>query len=72
MKFLNKAAIALALSLAGCAAHEAGRQSAGYDVVIRGGTIYDGSGGAAYVGDVGIRGDRIAYVGPWLNARGAQ
>ena len=35
-----------------------------YDVLIRGGTIYDGSGGAPFVGDVGVRGDRIAYVGP--------
>jgi N-acyl-D-amino-acid deacylase len=34
-----------------------------YDVVIRGGTIYDGSGGAPYVGDVAIAGDRIVYVG---------
>jgi N-acyl-D-amino-acid deacylase len=38
----------------------------GYDVLIRGGTIYDGSGGAGFVGDVGVRGDRIAYVGPSL------
>ncbi len=72
MNFLKKAAIALTLSLTGCAAQQAGRQSAGYDVVIRGGTIYDGSGGAAYIGDVGIRGDRIAYVGPRLAARGAK
>jgi len=35
-----------------------------YDVVIRGGTVYDGSGGAPFTGDVAIRGDRIAYVGP--------
>ena len=35
-----------------------------YEVLIRGGTIYDGSGGAPYVGDVGIRGDRIVYAGP--------
>ena len=34
-----------------------------YDVVIRNGTIYDGSGGAPYAGDVGIEGDRIAAVG---------
>ncbi|MEO7634228.1 MAG: D-aminoacylase, partial [Sphingomicrobium sp.] len=35
-----------------------------YDLLIRGGTIYDGSGGAPYLGDVGIRGDRIVYAGP--------
>lgn len=35
-----------------------------YDVVIHGGMIYDGSGGAPFQGDVALRGDRIAYVGP--------
>jgi len=34
-----------------------------YDIVIRGGTIYDGRGGAPFAGDVGIRGDRIVAVG---------
>ncbi|WP_077145324.1 amidohydrolase family protein [Sphingopyxis sp. KK2] len=34
------------------------------DVIIRGGTIYDGGEGAPYVGDVAIRGDRIVHVGP--------
>ena len=34
-----------------------------YDLVIRGGTIYDGSGGAPYVGDLVIDGDRIVSVG---------
>jgi N-acyl-D-amino-acid deacylase len=34
-----------------------------YDVVIRGGTIYDGSGGAPFRGDVAIEGDRIAAIG---------
>lgn len=34
-----------------------------YDAVIRGGTIYDGSGGAPFVGDVAIKGDRIVVVG---------
>ena len=33
------------------------------DVIIRGGTIYDGSGGEPYVGDVVLSGDRIACVG---------
>jgi N-acyl-D-aspartate/D-glutamate deacylase len=34
-----------------------------YDLVIRGGTIVDGSGGPAYVGDVAVNGDRIVAVG---------
>src|SRR5712691_7377563 len=34
-----------------------------YDIVIRNGMIYDGSGGDAIRGDVAIRGDRIAAVG---------
>jgi N-acyl-D-amino-acid deacylase len=33
------------------------------DLLIRGGTIYDGSGRSPVVGDVAIRGDRIAAVG---------
>jgi N-acyl-D-aspartate/D-glutamate deacylase len=34
-----------------------------YDLVIRGGTIVDGSGGAPFSGDVAIDGDRIVQVG---------
>lgn len=34
-----------------------------YDVVIAGGRMYDGSGGAPYVADVGIRDGRIAAIG---------
>jgi N-acyl-D-amino-acid deacylase len=41
-----------------------------YDVVLRGGTIYDGSGGKPFVGDVALRGDRIARVGNLGDARG--
>jgi N-acyl-D-amino-acid deacylase len=43
-----------------------------YDVIIRGGTIYDGSGGAPFVGDVAISGDRIAYVGAHAPGRSAE
>jgi N-acyl-D-amino-acid deacylase len=35
-----------------------------YSVLVKGGTIYDGSGGAPIVGDVGLKGDKIVYVGP--------
>src|SRR4051812_19415203 len=42
-----------------------------YDIVLRGGTIYDGSGGAPYVGDVAISGDRIVAVGS-VPGRGAR
>jgi N-acyl-D-amino-acid deacylase len=41
-----------------------------YDIVVRNGTIYDGSGGVPYVGDVLINGDRIVAVGPAAKARG--
>jgi N-acyl-D-amino-acid deacylase len=42
-----------------------------WDVVIRGGTIYDGSGGAPFVGDIAIKGDRVAAVGE-VAGRGAR
>jgi N-acyl-D-amino-acid deacylase len=60
--------ILLAALLAGGA--PAAGQAPVYDVVIRGGTIYDGSGGAPFTGDVAIRGDRIAAIAPALGARG--
>ncbi len=63
-----------ALALTACAATQdpaavpmavrAPAAEGGFDLVIDGGTIYDGSGGTPFVGDVGVRGDRIAYVGP--------
>lgn len=36
----------------------------GYDVVIEGGRIVDGTGNAWYPGDVGIVGDRIVAITP--------
>lgn len=43
-----------------------------YDVVIRGGSVYDGTGGAPFIGDVALRGDRIAYTGPHAPGRAAE
>jgi N-acyl-D-amino-acid deacylase len=40
-----------------------------YDVLIRGGTIYDGSGGPPARGDVAVNGDRVAAVGELGRAR---
>lgn len=47
-------------------------QKPAYDVVIRHGTVYDGSGGPGVVQDVAIGGDRIAAVGDLTQASGRQ
>ncbi len=41
-----------------------------YDVVIRGGTVYDGSGGPPFAGDIAVKNDTIAFVGDAKNLRG--
>jgi N-acyl-D-amino-acid deacylase len=56
--------VALASLLASSAATAPKQAAADYSLLIRGGTIYDGSGGEPYAGDVAIKGDRIVYVGP--------
>src|SRR3954468_21491767 len=45
-------------------------QGAEYDVLIRNGAIYDGSGKKPYHGDLAISGQKIAAVGQLKNARG--
>lgn len=66
---LRLASAMLLLAAAPSAAIAAATPAAPYSVVIRGGTIYDGSGAAPYVGDVALRGDKIAYVGPHAGGR---
>ncbi len=39
-----------------------------YDVIVRGGTVYDGLGGDPIQADVGVNGDRIAAIGDLSNA----
>jgi N-acyl-D-amino-acid deacylase len=41
-----------------------------YDVILRQGTVYDGSGGKAYVADLAIAGDSIASIGDLSGAKG--
>lgn len=45
---------------------------ADYDIILRNGTIYDGSGNEPITGDVAISGDKIAAVGILSNVTGAQ
>jgi dihydroorotase/N-acyl-D-amino-acid deacylase len=58
----------LALFLAACASRAgvttAARSADSYDVVIENGRVVDGTGAAWYYGDVALRGDRIAALGP--------
>ncbi len=43
-----------------------------YDLVIRGGTVYDGSGAPGVVADVAVRGDRIVAVGEVRERAGSE
>jgi N-acyl-D-amino-acid deacylase len=65
------AGVVLALLLQACASGPApAGEPRPYDVLIRNGTIYDGSGGRPFTGDVAIAGDRIIAVGALPHARG--
>ena len=67
-----KKSVAVTIAVAGLFASSAAPPPSAYTVLIRGGTIYDGSGGAPFVGDVAMRGDRIVYVGPHAPGRAAR
>ncbi len=71
MKQLLRSIVALLL-LASFVTPPADAQArpAPFDTIIRGGTVYDGTGGAGRRADVGIRGDRVAAVGDLSRARG--
>lgn len=43
--------------------------SPAYSLILRGGTIYDGSGGAPYEADVAVRGDRIVRIAKHVSGR---
>lgn len=56
---LFAAILILAISLAACAQ----TQTQSFDVIIKGGTVYDGTGRAPVRADVGIKGDRLVAIG---------
>lgn len=62
------AAIGLLVALPPAGAQHKARQT--YDLIIRHGTIYDGSAKPPFVGDVAIQGDKIVVVGSLKNVRG--
>ncbi|MCX5761366.1 MAG: D-aminoacylase [Gemmatimonadetes bacterium] len=69
------ALVAASTALAACAPRagvSTGSSAAGaYDVVIENGRVIDGTGAAWYYGDVALRGDRIAAIGPRGAFKGA-
>lgn len=61
---MNRKILALAVTaLAGCSAPKE------YDAIIKGGTVYDGSGAPGVVADLAIEGDRIAAIGDLHKAK---
>ena len=48
------------------------KQKQKYDVIIRNGTVYDGSGQPGLKADVGINADTVAFIGDLKEAQGTQ
>jgi len=57
-------AVAALFVIAAC-----GRGPENYDVIISGGSVYDGEGGEAVVADVGVKGERVAFIGDLARAK---
>jgi len=55
--------LTLLLLLSGLLASCSPAVEADFDVIIRGGTVYDGLGGQPFVADIAVNGDRIAAIG---------
>jgi N-acyl-D-aspartate/D-glutamate deacylase len=68
MSSIDRIARLAASTLIICGLLAACTPPASHDVILRGGTIYDGSGGDPIVGDVAIDGDKIVALGDIGNA----
>ena len=68
MKLTHRIGLVAVTTLVGFGLLSACTQPTSYDLILRGGTIYDGSGDAPYVGDVALNGDTIAALGDLGNA----
>ena len=68
---MRSLATLILLALAGLPADRVVAAPPLYDVVIRAGTVYDGSGATPYTADIAVKGDRIAAIAPRLDGRGA-
>lgn len=66
---LVASAAMVSLLLAGTVEASPSNSAQVFDVIIKGGTVYDGSGAEGRVADVAIRGDRIVGVGNFENSQ---
>ncbi|HWN97901.1 MAG TPA: D-aminoacylase [Blastocatellia bacterium] len=65
------AILMLVIPLAALAFPRNQSRTSSFDAIIRGGMVYDGTGGAPVRADVGIKGDRIAAIGNLKSANAA-
>jgi N-acyl-D-amino-acid deacylase len=72
MRHAGPARAALVVASLLAAACQAPPGETGYDLILEGGRVVDGTGAAWFLGDVAIRGDRIAKVVPAGALAGAQ
>jgi len=66
------AILAVSVLLLGITACQVKAPTPEYDVIIRHGTVYDGSGAQPRQADVGVRGQRITAIGDLTKAKGAR
>lgn len=64
--------VAGSLPIGACASRAEAADASMYDVILRGGTVYDGLGSEPAIADVGLRGDTIAKIGDLSAAKGSR